>query len=215
VSGCARSLSSRRLRLGPANKLREHLPNDPRNLATMPTHYLAIDLGAESGRVMLGTLAEGRLALEELHRFANTPVNVDGALTWNIPGLFQEIQSGLRRASARGLTFTGLSVDSWGVDYMLFDDAGAIIPPTFHYRDSRAARGVENARARVDWKTLYAETGIQFMALNTIFQLAAESPERLERAAQMLTIADGFHRMLCGADEACLMLKPGMAQNSS
>ena len=203
------------MRLGPANKLREHLPNDPRNLATMPTHYLAIDLGAESGRVMLGTLAEGRLALEELHRFANTPVNVDGALTWNIPGLFQEIQSGLRRASARGLTFSGLSVDSWGVDYMLFDDAGAIIPPTFHYRDSRAARGVENARARVDWKTLYAETGIQFMALNTIFQLAAESPERLERAAQMLTIADGFHRMLCGADEACLMLKPGMAQNSS
>ena len=82
--------------------MREHRPNDPRNLPTaMPTHYLAIDLGAESGRVMLGTLAEGRLAIEELHRFANTPVNVDGALTWNIPGLFQEIQPGLRKAAAR------------------------------------------------------------------------------------------------------------------
>ena len=164
----------------------------------MPTHYLAIDLGAESGRVMLGTLADGRLALEELHRFANTPVSMGGALTWNIPGLFREIQSGLRKAAACGSTLAGLSVDSWGVDYMLFDEDGALIPPTFHYRDARAARGVENAKARMDWKTLFEETGIQFMALNTIFQLAAESPERLERAAQMLTIADGFHRMLCG-----------------
>ncbi len=164
----------------------------------MPTHYLAIDLGAESGRVMLGTLADGRLALEELHRFANTPGNTDGALTWDIPGLFEEVKSGLRKAAARGLPFAGLSVDSWGVDYMLFDEAGEIIPPTFHYRDARAVRGVENAKARVDWKSIFEETGIQFMALNTIFQLAAESPERLARAAQMLTIADGFHRMLCG-----------------
>lgn len=164
----------------------------------MPTHYLAIDLGAESGRVMLGTLADGRLALEELHRFANTPVNAGGALTWEIPGLFQEVKSGLRKAAARNLTLSSLSVDSWGVDYLLFDEAGALIPPTFHYRDARSARGVENAKARVDWKTIFEETGIQFMALNTIFQLAAELPERLGRAAQILTIADGFHRMLCG-----------------
>jgi len=164
----------------------------------MPTHYLAVDLGAESGRVMLGTLADGRLALEELHRFANTPVNANGALIWEIPGLLQEVNSGLRKAAARKLTLSSLSVDSWGVDYMLFDEAGALIPPTFHYRDARSARGVENAKARVDWKTIFEETGIQFMALNTIFQLAAESPERLARAAQLLTIADGFHRMLCG-----------------
>jgi len=164
----------------------------------MPTHYLAIDLGAESGRVMLGMLADGRLALEELHRFANKPVTIDGSLTWEIPGLLQEVKAGLRKAAARGATLAGLSVDSWGVDYMLFDEAGALVPPTFHYRDARSARGVENAKARVDWKTIFEETGIQFMALNTIFQLATESWDRLGRAAQMLTIADGFHRMLCG-----------------
>jgi rhamnulokinase len=168
----------------------------------MPTHYLAIDLGAESGRVMIGTLAEGRFALEEVHRFANTPVQVEGALTWNIPALFHEIQSGLRKAAAHGLPLSGLSVDSWGVDYMLFDEAGEVLPPTFHYRDARSARGVENATAHVDLKTVFEETGIQFMALNTIFQLAAESPKRLDRAAQMLTIADGFHRLLCGV--ACI-----------
>ncbi len=164
----------------------------------MSTHYLAIDLGAESGRVMLGTLTDGRIALEELHRFANTPVDANGTLTWNIPKLFQEIQTGLRKAATRGVALAGLSVDSWGVDYMLFDEAGRLIPPTFHYRDGRAARGVENVQARVEWISIFEETGIQFMALNTIFQLAAESPERLGRAAQMLTIADGFHRMLCG-----------------
>jgi rhamnulokinase len=179
--------------------LREGLNDDSRKpAAAMPTHYLAIDLGAESGRVMLGTLEDGRLALEELHRFANVPIQSGGALTWDIPGLLQEIKSGLRKAAARGSRIAGLSVDSWGVDYMLFDEAGEVIPPTFHYRDARAARGVENAKVRVDWKTIFEETGIQFMALNTIFQLAAESPERLGRAAQMLTIADGFHRMLCG-----------------
>jgi rhamnulokinase len=179
--------------------LRKNLDNDSHKLAAaMPTHYLAIDLGAESGRVMLGTLEDGRIRLEELHRFANTPGNTHGALTWNIAGLFEEVKSGLRKAAARGLPFAGLSIDSWGVDYMLFDEAGALIPPIFHYRDARAAHGVENAKARVDWKTIFDETGIQFMALNTIFQLAAESPERLGRAAQMLTIADGFHRMLCG-----------------
>ncbi len=164
----------------------------------MPTHYLAIDLGAESGRVMLGTLENGRLALEELHRFANTPVTVSGALTWNIPLLFEGIKAGLRQAAARHLPIAGISTDSWGVDYMLFDGTGALMSPTFHYRDARTARGVDNALARIGWKPIFEETGIQFMPLNTMFQLAAETPERLARAAQMLPIADAFNFMLCG-----------------
>lgn len=164
----------------------------------MPTHHLAIDLGAESGRVMLGTLDGGQLTLEELHRFPNTPVLADGSLTWNIPALFDEVKTGLRKAAARDVPLTSLSTDSWGVDYVLLDEAGALMPPAFHYRDARTARSVEAVKARVDWKIIFAETGIQFMPLNSIFQLAAETPERLGRAAQLLTIADAFNFLLCG-----------------
>jgi rhamnulokinase len=164
----------------------------------MPTHYLAIDLGAESGRVMLGTLDGGRFSLEELHRFPNIPASNGNSLTWNLPQLFEETKAGLRKAAARQLPIASLSTDSWGVDYALFDDTGALMSPTFHYRDTRTARGVKAVKKRVDWKTIFDETGIQFMPLNTIFQLAAETPERLARAAQMLTIADAFNFLLCG-----------------
>ncbi len=164
----------------------------------MPTHYLAIDLGAESGRVMLGTLHGTTLALEELHRFPNTPVQTDGALTWNIAALFDEVKAGLRLAAARRLPIASISTDSWGVDYALIDGDGALLPPAFHYRDARTARGVEFVTARVDWKTIFDETGIQFMPLNTLFQLAAETPDRLARATRMLTIADAFNFLLCG-----------------
>jgi len=168
----------------------------------MPTHYLAIDLGAESGRVMLGTLHSGRLSLEELHRFPNKPIMADGALTWNIPELFAELKIGLRKAASRQLPIASVSADSWGVDYMLFDDAGNLMSPTYHYRDARAARGVERVRSLIDWKSIFDETGIQFMPLNTLFQLATEPPERLAKAAHVLTIADAFHFKLSGV--ACV-----------
>jgi rhamnulokinase len=100
-----------------------------------------------------------------------------------------------RRAEAAHASF---SADSWGVDYVLYDGRGKMMPPVWHYRDARTARGVENARARVDWPTIYAETGIQFMALNTIYQLAAEPPERLAQAKQLLLIGDAFNYYCCG-----------------
>ena len=81
----------------------------------MSTHYLACDLGAESGRVMLGTLEGGRITLEELHRFPNEPVKVDGALHWNIDSLFSELRAGLKKAAARRLPIASISTDSWGV----------------------------------------------------------------------------------------------------
>ncbi len=168
----------------------------------MPTHYLACDLGAESGRVILGTLRNGKLALEELHRFPNTPIKAEGSLYWDIPHLFKEIKTGLKKAAQLKIPISSVSCDSWGVDYMLFDAVGAIIPPTFHYRDRRAARGVENAYAKVKWPTIFAETGIQLMAINTIFQLAAESPERLARADRLLLIGDGINAMLSDVAKA-------------
>ena len=109
-----------------------------------------------------------------MHRFPNTPVKAGGSLHWDIPSLVAELKSGLRKASARGLPISSISTDSWGVDYLLFDSAGSIIAPTFHYRDPRTKKGVETVLSKVDRKTIFAETGIQFMVLNTIFQLGAE-----------------------------------------
>ena len=91
----------------------------PRKLSAeflMPTHYLACDLGADSGRLMLGTLADGKIVLEELHRFPNGPVKTSGALHWNIDALFAELKNGLKKAAARKLPSASISTDSWGVD---------------------------------------------------------------------------------------------------
>ncbi len=164
----------------------------------MPTHYLACDLGADSGRLMLGSLADGKIVLEELHRFPNGPVKTSGALHWNIEGLFSELKTGLKKAAARQLPIASISTDSWGVDYVLYDERGSILPPVWCYRDARTAAGVENARAKVNWPTTYAETGIQFMSLNTIYQLAAETPQRLAQARQLLFIGDAFNYFCSG-----------------
>ena len=159
----------------------------------MATHYLACDLGAESGRVMLGMLETGKIELEELHRFTNQPLETEGSLHWNLEGLFTELRAGLKKAAALKLPIASFSTDSWGVDYVLYDASGRILPPVWHYRDARTARGVANVRARVDWPSIYEETGIQFMALNTVYQLAAEPPERLAQARQLLLIGDAFN----------------------
>lgn len=164
----------------------------------MTTHYLACDLGAESGRLMLGSLSEGRLALDELHRFPNIPVRKDGALTWNISQLFAELKVGLKIAAGRRLPISSLSTDSWGVDYLLVDEGGSILEPVYHYRDGRTARGMAKVQERIDASTIFEETGIQFMPLNTIYQLAAEPAERLAGARRMLMIADAFNAFLGG-----------------
>jgi rhamnulokinase len=164
----------------------------------MAIHYLACDLGAESGRLMLGTLDGGKVTLEELHRFPNEPLRVNGSLQWNMDALFEELVAGLRKAAARKLPISSFGTDSWGVDYILYDEQGAMMTPVWHYRDRRTARGVENVKRRVDWPTIYAETGIQFMALNTIYQLAAEPPERLAQAKRLLLIGDAFNCYCCG-----------------
>jgi rhamnulokinase len=169
----------------------------------MTSYHLACDLGAESGRVMLGTLTDdGKLAIEEIHRFSNGPVQHGNEMHWDMTALFGGLKDGLKKVAARKLPVASISTDSWGVDYILLDAHGVIIPPTFHYRDARTEQGVRNAYGKTDWKTIFAETGIQFMALNTIFQLAAEKPERLAAAQQLLNIGDGFNFLLSGVAKA-------------
>jgi rhamnulokinase len=168
----------------------------------MDAHYLACDLGAESGRLMLGALNGSRMTLEEVHRFSNSPERVDGSLRWNIPKLWTGLKDGFKKVAQRGLAISSISTDSWGVDYVLLDETGSIIEPVFHYRNPRTARGVETVRATVDCKNLFAETGIQFMPLNTIYQLAAESAHRLQDATQLLLIGDAFNFFLSGVSRA-------------
>jgi len=164
----------------------------------MPTHFLACDLGADSGRVILGTLDQGKITLEELHRFPTGATKVAGALHWEFDRLLNELKTGLKKAAARNLPIAGISTDSWGVDYVLYDERGLVLSPVWCYRDSRTALGVENVKARVQWPEIYAETGIQFMALNTIYQVATEPAERLAKVKHLLFIGDAFNYFCSG-----------------
>ncbi len=164
----------------------------------MTTYYIACDLGAESGRVILGTLNNGKLLLSDLHRFNNESVKDKDSLYWDIPQLFQEVLIGLRKVAEREDPVASVSCDSWGVDYMLFGADGSLIPPTYHYRDPRSRAGMKEVLAKVPWETIYAETGIQKMPINTLFQLGAEKSKRIGKAHQLLSVADGFNYLLSG-----------------
>ena len=166
-----------------------------------PTHYLALDLGAESGRVMLGTLHGGQLRLRELHRFPTGALPVGGTLRWDLPRIVGALKDGLAKAAALGLPIRSLSTDSWGVDYVLLRD-GAPLDLPHHYRDPRTDDGLARAFALVPQEEIFAQTGIQFLTLNTLYQLHAEArerPEVLARAQSFLTIADYVNFLFSGA----------------
>src|SRR5579864_8875284 len=138
------------------------------------SHYLAFDLGAESGRAILGTLESGRLTLEELHRFPNTPVRVHSALFWDTLRLWHEMQQGLAVVGReRHLELDGIGVDTWGVDFALLGADGALIENPRHYRDARTNGIIEEALKVVPRETIFTQTGIQFMQINTLFQVYA------------------------------------------
>ncbi len=164
----------------------------------MPTHYLACDLGADSGRVILGTLANGKISLEELHRFPTGATKVGAALHWEFDRLLNELKTGLKKAAAKNLSIASISTDSWGVDYVIYDERGLPLSPVWCYRDARTERGVETVREKVEWPVIYAETGIQFMALNTIYQVVTEPAERLAQAKHLLLIGDAFNYFCSG-----------------
>jgi len=150
------------------------------------SHYLAIDLGAESGRVMLGTLWDGRLTLEELHRFANKAVVVNGSRRWDFLHLYAEIVEGLRKAGALGLPIRSLSTDSWGVDYAFMKGREPFLSTPYQYRDERTEGAYE--KMPVTRQEIYKATGIQFMTFNTICQLHTDLLDRPE----IVRFADGF-----------------------
>lgn len=166
-----------------------------------PNHYIACDLGAESGRVMLGRLGDGRLELEEMHRFPSAAVQVLGSLRWDVLQIFAELKTGLRALAQRRLPISSLSVDSWGVDYVLINAVHPVLWPPFHYRDARTDETFDKVRTTVGSKLIFAETGIQFMAINTIYHLASDAEKSrplLELADCFLTIGDYFNYLFSG-----------------
>jgi rhamnulokinase len=155
----------------------------------------AVDLGATSGRVMLGRVAPHELALEPVARFPNGPeTGADGTLHWNLTGLFGEVRRGLERALDAGIASVG--IDAWAVDYGLLSEDGALLAEPFHYRDQRNLGGVERVHGILPFEQLYRRNGLQFLTFNTLYQLVAE--RQLPQAHTALLIPDLLAYWLTG-----------------
>jgi len=168
-------------------------------------HYVAVDLGAESGRVMLATCTQDSLEIEELHRFPNGPIEQDESLRWDFAGLMTQIKVGLKKAFALGKTITSIGVDTWGVDFALLDANGKLLENPYHYRDPRNNGMIEAASDLLPHDQIYANTGIQFMVINSVYQLLAtkqQRPELLGKAAHLLFIPNLVMYELCGEIQA-------------
>jgi rhamnulokinase len=164
--------------------------------------YIAVDLGAESGRVMLGRVGDGRLSLEQVHRFANGPVEEQGSLRWDFHRLMSEIKTGIGVAArAAGGQVAGIGVDTWGVDFGLLGADGRLLENPYHYRDSRTNGMMEKAFEIMPKRQVYENTGIQFMQLNSLYQVLAmrrADSEILARSDRLLFMADLICYFLCG-----------------
>ena len=161
--------------------------------------YLAFDFGAESGRVILAHLHLGILKTEEVHRFQNEPVEYGGSLHWDAPRLWFEVRKAL--TCVEHLDLAGIGVDAWGVDYALLGERGELLQNPYHYRDRRTQGIMEEVFRKVPREEIYQATGIQFMPINTLYQLFAaqrETPTILAAARQLLTIPDLFNYWLTG-----------------
>lgn len=139
----------------------------------MTAHVLAFDLGASSGRAMLGRLTDGRIELEELHRFPNDPVQVGGRLHWDILRLLHELKQGLLKAKHRGIRLSSVAIDSWGVDFGLIGAGGELLGNPYHYRDPHTNGVYDRVVEELGAGDIFSRTGIQFMSINTLYQIAA------------------------------------------
>jgi rhamnulokinase len=162
--------------------------------------YIAFDFGAESGRAVLANLQSGILTTKEVHRFPNTPLVEDGSLHWDVGSLWSEIRKAMN--SLDGVErLAGIGVDAWGVDYALLDERGQLLENPYHYRDRRTEGVMEEVFRKVPREEIYRVTGIQFMPINTLYQLYAahrDTPSIVAAARQLVTIPDLFNYWLTG-----------------
>jgi rhamnulokinase len=162
-------------------------------------NYLAFDFGAESGRAILGKLDGDKLTLEERHRFANPNGRMNGELQWDLLGQWEQIKQGLK--NARGDRLDGIGVDTWGVDFGFLDATGRILGNPTHYRDTRTAGMADEIFKTVPRADVFSATGVQFMELNSLYQLAALAKQKsplLEIAERLLFVPDLFNYLLTG-----------------
>ncbi len=167
----------------------------------MSDHYLAVDIGASSGRHILGRVENGKIELEEIYRFENGMIHSGDSLLWDTEHLFTEIVNGLKRCKEIGKIPVTMGIDTWGVDYVLLDDEDKTVGKTYGYRDHRTDGYPDKVYNIISEKELYAHTGTQKQSFNTIFQLSAlrdSEPEVLEKAAAMLMMPDYFGFRLTG-----------------
>jgi rhamnulokinase len=172
---------------------------------TAKRSYLALDLGAESGRAMLAHLAQHRLELTELHRFPNIPVRLPSGLFWDTLRLFHEMCEGIRIAGKAIDRLDGIAVDTWGVDFGLLSEEGALLDNPRHYRDSRTNGAFEQVFEIVPRSEIFRNTGVQFMEINSLYQLFAaqrDMPNTLDKASHLLFMPDLFNYFLTGAIRA-------------
>lgn len=165
--------------------------------------YIAVDIGAESGRVMLADVSEEKLNLNEIYRFDNGPIEEDSSLRWDFEGLFANIKTGIAKAIKESDgEIVGIGVDSWGVDYGLLDENNKLLENPYHYRDSRTEGMIEKAADIMGKRNLYQNTGIQFMPFNTLYQLMAvrqNDPDILTKTDKLIFMADLVSFYLCGS----------------
>ena len=164
-------------------------------------YYLAVDIGASSGRHILAHLENGKIILEEVHRFQNGMVNKSGHLVWDHEALFHEIILGMKKCKDLGRIPHSMGIDTWAVDYALLDENDNLLGPIYGYRDSRTQNIDQEVYKIISEENLYMRTGIQKQLFNTIYQLMAhkmEKDSRLHKAKSMLLVPDYFHFLLTG-----------------
>ena len=167
----------------------------------MAAYYLAVDIGASSGRHIIGHMENGKMVLEEIYRFENGMVKKDGELCWEFDRLFKEVVNGLKKCKEIGKIPVSMGVDTWGVDFVLLDKDDKVLGNTVGYRDHRTEGMDKEVYKAISLKDLYARTGIQKADYNTIYQLMAvkkKHPEYLEQAETLLHVPDYFHFLLTG-----------------
>lgn len=165
----------------------------------MKQAYLAFDLGASSGRLMMGTEQEGRLTLSEVHRFANAPVRMGERLYWDVPYLLREMKEGLKKAAAAGVCIASIGIDTWGVDYGYLDEDGALLGLPYCYRDDKNQWAMENCP--VPFEQFYRQAGLQQMNFNTAYQLyydLVKRPKVVQAAKTLLFLPDLLAYFLTG-----------------
>ena len=164
-------------------------------------HFAAIDLGATSGRVILATLSDGKISMEEIHRFADPIVEMQGHFYWDFPAIYKSVVDGLTKIAALGVNIESIGIDTWGVDFVCFGKDGAMLRLPYCYRDPHTVGAPEKLFERMPRKTLYDKTGIQIMNFNSVFQLDTlrrNNCSALAAAEKILFIPDALAYLLSG-----------------